>query len=128
MGNRIARLLAVLSVVLQVFLPASMAFAGAGGLDAKAFICAQPGNPSPGAEAAAKLFADLIDGSASDRSFWNGHCPLCALANAQLVPEPVSVSALVHVRSSAQYFIFRVDDLEETQGPPVGARGPPAHS
>lgn len=126
---RTGRLLAVLSVILQVFLPGLMPLGQGRGFDVAGLLCAPSGNaPSAEAVAVLEIFAELREEEEGGEPAATDHCPLCALAHGTPVPLPL-VLPVPHGYSGHVPFIrFEPQFAERPQGPPLGSRAPPLHA
>lgn len=122
-----ARLLAILAVVLQVLLPGPLAAAQSQGTDLSRFICALDGELSSQTRAMAERLADALDEGAPDHLNPDGHCPLCMLAQAAVLPDPVLVAAPIRFISETGFVHYLPGIVHKAQGPPLGSRGPPTH-
>ncbi|ADM08761.1 hypothetical protein PB2503_03427 [Parvularcula bermudensis HTCC2503] len=126
-GLTVARLLAMLAIVLQAFLPGSMAVAEAKGVDVSRFMCSPSGQLSPDSRAAAEQIARLLGEDVPADQPFDAHCPLCTLAHSVLAPAPLVVAAPRAFPLEQIFVRFEPGLVREAQGPPVGSRGPPSH-
>lgn len=124
-GFTLARFLAMLAIVLQAFLPGSVAVAESNGLDVSRFMCAPFGETSPETRAAAERIAKLLGEDLPDEQPSGGHCPLCTLVHGVPLPEPAAIVAPTAFPREQVFVRFEPGLVREAQGPPLGSRGPP---
>ncbi|MBA3067388.1 MAG: DUF2946 domain-containing protein [Hyphomonas sp.] len=122
-----ARFLAILAVVLQVLLPGTLAVAQSQDIDLSRYLCAPDDQMSAQARAMAERLAGVLDDEAPDHLIPDGHCPLCTLVQAAVLPDPVLVAAPVRFISETGFVRYVPAFVHKAQGPPLGSRGPPAH-
>ena len=124
--HRAASVFAMLAIVLQVSLPATLAVAESNGVDVSRFICTPSGQVSAEAKAALEELAKLLGEEAPDHQPLSGHCPFCTLAHAIPLPEPVALAVPAEYASVVDFVRTEPGSLvHEAQGPPLGSRGPP---
>jgi len=126
-GRTLARLLAVLAIVFQAFLPGSLAVADSKGVDLSRFMCVPSGEMSPKARAAAEQIATLLGEDLPGEQPEGDHCPLCTLAQGVPPPEPPIIATPTVFPREQAFFRFELGLVRKAQGPPLGSRGPPFH-
>jgi hypothetical protein len=124
-GNRLARLLAVMAVTLQMLLPGSLAVAGTNGGDLSRLMCAPSGEISAGARAAAARLADITGEQRPDPTPSDDHCPLCTLPYAAAPNAPAFVPAPCRFAVEVELIPYQPGLIYRAQGPPLGSRAPP---
>lgn len=117
----------MLAIVLQAFLPASIAVAESSGFDVSRFVCAPSGEMSPETRAAAERIAKLLGEDLPAEQPSGDHCPLCTLVHGVPVPEPAAFDAPTAFPREQPFVRFEPGLVREAQGPPLGSRGPPSH-
>ena len=126
-GLTLARFLAMLAIILQVFLPGTMAVAESNGVDVSRFMCAPSGEISLETYAAAERIAKLLGEDLPDDPPSGDHCPLCTLVHGVPLPEPTALDAPTAFAREQAFVQFEPGLVREAQGPPLGSRGPPSH-
>ncbi len=127
-GFTLARFLAMLAIVLQAFLPGSIAVAESNGLYVSRFLCAPSGEMSPETRAAAERIARLLGEDPEDERPAGAGCPLCTLTHAVPLPEPAIIAAPTSFPHEQAFVRFEPGLVRPAQGPPLGSRGPPLHT
>lgn len=126
-GPSPARFLAMLAIILQAFLPGSMAVAESSGVDASRFMCAPSGEMSPETRAAAERIAKLLGEDLPDEQPPGDHCSLCTLVHGVPLPQPAVFDAPTTFAREKVFVRFEPGLLHQAQGPPLGSRGPPSY-
>ncbi|MDP2214020.1 DUF2946 family protein [Phenylobacterium sp.] len=124
-GNRLARLLAVTAVTLQMLLPGSLAVAGTNGGDLSRLMCAPSGEISAETRAAAARLADITGEQRPDPAPSDDHCALCTLPYAAGPNTPTFVAAPCRFAVEVEPAPCQPGLVHRTQGPPLGSRAPP---
>lgn len=115
----------MLAIILQAFLPASVAVVESNGFDESRFMCAPSGGMSSETRAAAERIANLLGEDPPAEQPLGDHCPLCALVHGVPVPEPAAFDAPTAFPREQTFVRFEPGLVREAQGPPLGSRGPP---
>lgn len=125
-GARLARLLAVMAVTLQVLLPGSMAVAGANGGDLQVLMCAPSGEVTAEGRAATERLAILLGGEQPDEAPADEHCAQCTLPYAVPVADRTLVAAPFRFTAKVEPCSYQPGLVHRAQGPPLGSRAPPS--
>lgn len=126
-GQKVARYLAMLAIILQALLPGTMALADTTGVDVSRFICAPSGQLSPESRAAAERVAFLLGEEIPDDRQLGEHCAFCTLANGFTLPVPFTLEVPYSFHDNAPCLRYEPGFAHKAQGPPLGSRGPPTH-
>jgi len=128
LGARLARLLAVMAVTLQVLLPGSMAVAGARGDDLSGLMCAPSGEVSAEGRAAAERLAVLLGDEQPHEAPADAHCGLCTLPYAVPTADRTLVAAPFRFTAKVEPCSYQPGLVHRAQGPPLGSRAPPSRT
>lgn len=128
LGARLARLLAVMAVTLQVLLPGSMAVAGAKGGDLSGLMCAPSGGVSAESRAATERLAALLGEDPPDETPADEHCAPCTPPYVGALNDRTLVAVPCRFITEVEHVIHQPGLVHRAQGPPVGSRAPPPRS
>lgn len=126
-GLSLARLLAMLAIILQALMPGTMAVAESNGVDVSRFMCAPSGEMSPETRAAAERIAKLLGEDLPDEQPSGDHCPLCTLVHGVPLPQPAAIDPPTTFPRKQTCVRYEPGLVQQAQGPPLGSRGPPSH-
>jgi hypothetical protein len=126
-GLTLARFLAMLAIILQAFLPGTIAVAESNGVDVSRFMCAPSGEMSPETRAAAERFAKLFGDDLPDEQPSGEHCALCTLVHGVPLPQSAAFDAPTAFPREQTFVRYEPGLVRRAQGPPLGSRGPPSH-
>lgn len=126
-GLTLARFAAVLAIILQAFLPGTMAVAESNGVDVSRFMCGPSGEVSPETRAAAERIAKLLGEDLPDEQPPGDHCPFCTLVHGVPLPQPAAFDASTAFPREQTCVRYEPGLVQQAQGPPLGSRGPPSH-
>ncbi|AXE63431.1 hypothetical protein BBF93_03750 [Hyphomonas sp. CACIAM 19H1] len=123
----LARLLAVVALLIQAVMPWAMAAAAERSPDLVAHYCSTPGETAGAVAIGAELSKLLAEKEGKKTQGDPPHdCGDCVLGQPVPVPDAVTFKAPVMQPVSADVALFEVRFVKVARGPPLGARAPPA--
>ena len=125
-GLTLIRLLAMLAITLQIFLPGTLAVTESNGVDVSQFMCAPLSEMSAETRAATKQIAKLLGEDLPDEKAYGEHCPLCTFVHGAPLPEPAAITIPAAFARETVFVRFEPSWVRQAQGPPLGSRAPPS--